>query len=405
MHTDEKNILFITNLHVWSLGKGKGGPAFIRTLEGFKMNGWKVWLISTGGTVPEGLIENGKLVETSYPLLDSLSSSKIRIISIIARFLKLYFLNIFYFKKGCHLLKQNSNKKFLIYAYEVNAVYSSNKLARKFSLPLITRFQGTKHSNTPHDLSNRIRKFPSFQAYSTAASLTIMTNDGTQGFEMLKRVRNKSKEILFWRNGVEKLPKCTLDMNQKLRHELRLEPYFTYLTVSRLVNWKRLDRSICAFAEVNNRYPDTRLIIIGDGEAKNTLSELTHKLKISDKVIFKGSIEQKMVSKYMLAADVFLSFYDLSNVGNPLMEAMMCGKPIITLDVGETSDLIKNNVNGVLLPIEELSKIPEKMIQLIEDKEFAIKIGSAALKTAHTEFWSWEERISAEITKVESLLN
>lgn len=106
----------------------------------------------------------------------------------------------------------------------------------------------------------------------------------------------------------------------------------------------------------------------------------------------------------MIAADAFLSFYDLSNVGNPLMEAMMCGKPIITLDVGDTKELIKNNENGILLPVNKLQDIPDKMIKIIEDKNFAFKIASGALKTAQSEFWSWEERISVEISKVELLL-
>jgi glycosyltransferase involved in cell wall biosynthesis len=87
------------------------------------------------------------------------------------------------------------------------------------------------------------------------------------------------------------------------------------------------------------------------------------------------------------------------------MEAMMCGKSIITLDVGETSDLIKNNKNGILLSLNDLDKIPEMMFKIITDIDFSKRIGIEALSTAHLEFWSWEDRISAEIRKVYALFD
>jgi len=405
MDKKEKNILFITNLHLWSLEKGKGGRAFINTVEGYKNAGWRIWFISTGGGIPENTIENDKIYENAYPKLDKLWRSRIRVVSVFARFLKMFLLEQYYFKTGCEILSNNKGKKFIIYAYETDAVIAAKKLSQKFNLPLVTRFQGTKHNKTPDNLNNRIRKAPNLQAYKTKADLTIMTNDGTQGLKTLQRLGNKSNEIVFWRNGVAKVPAEVLDKREQLREQFNFKNYFIFLTVSRLVGWKKVDRAINAFSIVNKKYHNTRLVILGDGDAKKELMVLAEKLGIKDKVIFKGAVEQKLVSNYMVAADAFLSFYDLSNVGNPLMEAMMCGKPIITLDVGDTNELIKNNENGILLPMNKLQDIPEMMIKIIEDENFAKKIATGAIITAQTEFWSWEERISAEISKVEALLN
>jgi len=404
MDRKEKNILFITNLHLWSLDKGKGGSAFINTVEGYKNAGWVVWFISTGGGIPDNIISNDKLYENAYPKLDKLWSSRIRIVSICARFLKMFLLNKYYFKTGSEILSNKKGDKFIIYAYETDAVSAAKKLSQKFKFPLVTRFQGTKHNKTTDNLFNRIRKAPNLQAYKTKANLTIMTNDGTQGLETLQRLGNKSTEIVFWRNGVAKVSEDLLGIRDHFREQFVFKNYYIFLTVSRLVGWKKVDRAINAFSIVNKKFPETRLIILGDGDAKNDLIYLTENLGLKEYVIFKGAVEQKLVSNYMIAADAFLSFYDLSNVGNPLMEAMMCGKPIITLDVGDTKELIKNNENGILLPVNKLQDIPDKMIKIIEDKNFAFKIASGALKTAQSEFWSWEERISVEISKVELLL-
>jgi len=405
MDKKEKNILFITNLHLWSLGKAKGGRAFINTVGGYKKAGWKIWFISTGGGIPEHLIDSDKLFENSYPKLDKLWLSRNKMVSIFARFLKIYLLNRYYLKVGKNVLSKNKEKRFIIYAYETNAVFAAKKLSQKFNFPLVTRYQGTKYSKTKDNIFNRIRKTPNLQAYKTAADLTIMTNDGTQGMKTLKRLGNKSKEIVYWRNGVTKVSNEILGKREQYRKEFNFDNYFIYLTVSRLVKWKKVERAINAFTIVNKKYPKTRLVIIGDGAEKENLMELSARLELNDKIIFKGSIEQNLISNYMVAADVFLSFYDLSNVGNPLMEAMMCGKPIITLDVGDTGELIKNNENGILLPKDDLEKIPEMMSLLIENKNLANKIACGARRTAYNEFWTWEERISAEIAKVETLFN
>lgn len=405
MERKGRNILFITNLHLWSLDKGKGGRAFINTVEGYKNAGWNIWLVSTGGGIPINLIDQEKLFENTYPKLDKLWKSRIRFVSVLSRYLKMFLLNRYYITIGNKILEKNSISKFIIYAYETDAVYAAKKLSLKYNFPLVTRFQGTKHNNTPDNINNRIRKAPNLQAYKTSADLTIMTNDGTQGLKTLQRLKNNSKEIIFWRNGVTTIPKSIINNRALYREQLDFKHHFTFLTVSRLVGWKRVDRAINSFKDVNNIYPDTRLIILGDGEAKAELENLTEQLGLKGKVLFKGAIEQDLISNYMIAADAFLSFYDLSNVGNPLMEAMMCGKPIITLDVGDTKELIKNYENGILLPMNQITRIPEMMIKIIDDKDFAERIAISALKTAQSEFWSWEERITAEIEKVDSLLN
>jgi hypothetical protein len=48
-----KNILFLTDLHLWLLEKGKGGLAFINVVKEDKNDGWNILFISSGGWVHE----------------------------------------------------------------------------------------------------------------------------------------------------------------------------------------------------------------------------------------------------------------------------------------------------------------------------------------------------------------
>jgi glycosyltransferase involved in cell wall biosynthesis len=402
--TANKNILFLTDLHLWSLEKGKGGLAFFNTVKGYKNDFWNIWFVTSGGGVPENIIYADKLFEKKYSYLSKLKFSKIRIISIFARFFRVFLVNIFLYRTGDKILSKSKTNFFIIYAYEIGGVYAAKKLSKKYNLPLVTRFQGTIHSKTLDTMYNNISSYPHLSALKTCADITIMTNDGTQGLETLRRLQNNSKEVLFLRNGVNKISLDILDKREEFRKSFNLSNNFVFITISRLVNWKKVDRAIKAFSFVNRKQPNSKLIILGDGSEKENLISLSKELNVSDSVVFLGAVEQEDVKKYLIASDVFLSFYDLSNVGNPLMEAMMCGKAIITLNNGDTGELIENDKNGILIETDKIEIIPEKMNLLIENSDFREKISKGAFETASTQFWTWDERITHEINIIDKLL-
>ncbi|WP_339606814.1 glycosyltransferase family 4 protein [uncultured Roseivirga sp.] len=400
----DKNIIFITNLHLWSLDKGKGGKAFFYTVQGYIRTGWKIWMVSTGGGIPDDIIEKLILKEEEFPILTRLHNSRFRLVSILGRFLKMNRQNNFYRCTANQIIKENPDKKFIIYGYEVEGVSAASSIANRHSFPLVTRFQGTVIANMENSFLNRLKKAPHFSALSTKANLVIMTNDGTKGYEVLKRLKNKSNRINFWRNGVDQVDKEALFNRDSIRKGLGVEGEIVFITVSRLIGWKRVNLAIEAFAEVFAGNAKTRLIVVGDGPEKRDLENLAEKLKIDERVIFTGAIAQSDVTSYLIASDIFLSLYDLSNLGNPIMEAMRVEKPIITIDVGDTRELIVDGENGVLIPSDELLRIPEMMNTLIMDCEYAKKLALGARKTADKEFWSWQQRIDAEVKEVSQLL-
>lgn len=399
-----KNIIFLTNLHVWSIDSGKGGRAFYNTLLGYVNAGWNVFLVTTGGGVPENLRERIAVSEKDFPCLSSLHNSSSKLLSITGRFLKQWSQTKFYINEATRIIRTHAGSKFIIYSYEVEGVKAGELVARKFNFKLVTRFQGTILSKVKDTYLNRIRTSPHFSALSINADLVIMTNDGTQGMTLLKKLKNNSKKILFWRNGVDPLDISNRDaIRSEKRSTLKLGDKTVFITVSRLVNWKRVDLAINGFSEVIKKIPDAVLIIVGDGPERQRLESIAKEKEIQDKVLFVGAVEQRLIKDYLFSADIFLSYYDLSNLGNPIMEAMMAGLPIITIDVGDTKELIRHNENGLLIPADRLEVIPEYMIELIRDKQLSARLANEALQTAKKEFWDWNARIKAEIEEVASL--
>lgn len=398
----EKTILMFSALKIWSVGDKQGAPSFYETICGYQRNGWKVILV-----VP---------YDVQDVTLDGVEVITAREMSVVSKPNKYqqFFENIRYnikldkvfWQTGKEILERRlkNHSNTIIYAYEVHAVNVCRKLAKKYRIPLITRFQGTIMYNKSSSLINQIGYYPHYQALKTHSDMVVMTNDGTKGEEYLRRIGNTSK-VLFLRNGVD-IQKASCEISsEEIKQKLNIEENeFILMTVSRLVNWKRIDRAILAMPAVLREKKNCKLVIVGDGTEKQNLIKLSEQLEVSDNVIFVGAIAQKDVPNYLQIADLFLSLYDLGNVGNPIYEAMKCGKAIVTLNNGDTAKLLTNGETGILLEMDEIPQLPAIILRMLEDDKYRKRLGENAQKYADDNFWTWNDRMKYECTETEKLL-
>ena len=97
-------------------------------------------------------------------------------------------------KRAEELFRQADTPFDLIYAYEVHAVLAARLLRRRgFRLPLVARFQGTVMHPALGDRLMYVRRYEEALALKTPADLYLMTDDGTQGDEVLARLNPRSK--------------------------------------------------------------------------------------------------------------------------------------------------------------------------------------------------------------------
>lgn len=395
-------IVFFSNLELWSISENQGGRAQISTIRKYISSGWNVYYVSTTGQVPNEIREKVTVIETNYNTLTRISFLRFKPLHAL-KYIKQFLIQRFFRIQGERIIKEIGVKNVILYAYEVDSVLPVRKLSKKYMIPFVTRFQGTVCAKTPDTLSYRIRRYPHLQALKTTADIVIMTDDGTQGLQTLKRLGNSSERIYFWRNGVANI--SITDSEIKLfKERIGITDKLVFLTVSRLVGWKKVDRAINAFAQIAEKLPSAELHIIGEGEEKPNLEMLANNLGVGTIVIFHGAVNQSDVFLYMRSSSIFLSLYDLSNVGNPLLEAMRAGLPIITLDNGDTAKIVKNNYNGILIPESNLDEIPIKMLELASNPKLRCQLSTNALEYSNSHFWTWEERMETEFKEVNSLI-
>ncbi len=232
-----------------------------------------------------------------------------------------------------------------------------------------------------------------------------MANDGTKGDELLNSLGVSMTKVRFWLNGVDRFSKLKEENIDKLRSKFGITPEEkVLLSVSRLVKWKRIDRTLRALPQLLKNLPKTKFLIIGDGNERRSLENLTKELGISDAVVFVGGIPQNELGGFYRLADIFISMYDLSNVGNPLFEAMISGKCVVVYDIGDTSKIIKNEENGVLVSDPTPEKLSRTLISLFDNDKKRSDLGHKARVYAENNVPSWDERMKSELSEVEKLL-
>jgi len=72
--------------------------------------------------------------------------------------------------------------------------------------------------------------------------------------------------------------------------------------------------------------------------------------------------------------------------GLVIIEGMACGKPVVATAAGGVTEIIEDNVNGVLVPCEDSRAIARAVVELLENRERAMKIGFAGQKTVVEKF-------------------
>ncbi|MCH8161487.1 MAG: glycosyltransferase family 4 protein [Chloroflexi bacterium] len=417
------HVLMLCALDVWALHDRGGAPSLYRTLRAYGERGHRVTVVAPTIGANAQLPREGLRSAKPSPLPDlpgvtfqrfhlpSLQESRLPLPSIakaVDQKLRFAILYPYLASRQAKRVLEDGHVD-LLYGYEVHGLLAAKSLRRHGSdVPIVARYQGTvlhPHLNSKLAL---LRASEEVRAMRTQADLYIMTNDGTRGDEVLAQLNPSSAgKVRFWRNGLDldRLRPADSATRQRLRADLNVpDDALVLLTASRLARWKRVDRVVAAMPEIIRAIPKAELIVVGDGDERANLERQARDLGVWDSVRITGSVPQGDVLSYMQAADLFLAPADLSNVGNPLMEAMCCGMPIVTVDAGETSDLIRDGETGRLLPTGRPAAIAQAVIELARDTGMRCRLAAGAREEATKRFWTWEERMTEELEAVEQLV-
>jgi len=408
MKTETKNILFISALDF----KEKSIQVIRKTPEAYVSAGWNVDYIVARDNLENGnyyyeneINPDGVNIKRCYWPFPKLRASLPRLIALLLGKLASFFvvLNMAWF--GFKALKK---KKYdIIYGYEMQGVLAMNLLRLFISneTKTISRFQGTflNEMFSAREYARLLFNFDLILAIWFKSDLLIMTNDGTQGDLAVRRIKkHQDYNIFFWVNGVDRF-----DIDPDFKEiEKDSSENMVFMSVSRLVAWKRVDRNIEILAALKNLgYGTFKYYIVGEGDKRNELLELAKQKGLGEQVVFVGAVPHNEVMGYLRQSDVFMSMYNSSNVGNPLLEAVRANKIIVTLNNGDTKNWIQHKKNGLIYNPKEsfYKKVAQDLLELLQNKNKMNELKSNLLITEHEKLYTWGERLGKEISEVEKL--
>lgn len=122
----------------------------------------------------------------------------------------------------------------------------------------------------------------------------------------------------------------------------------------------------------------------GNGPLRKKLEQLVEEKQLQLNFIFIGEVES--VSDFLRDKHLFLHSSKFEGYPNVLMEAMACGKPIVSTDCGDAKYLVRNGINGFIVDVGDAIEMSNQSQRIIADEELRFNLSKASRKFAITNF-------------------
>lgn len=144
-------------------------------------------------------------------------------------------------------------------------------------------------------------------------------------------------------------------------------------SMGRLVEIKGLDVGLAAFILIAAKFPQTVLLIAGDGPEQERLEKRAAEAGLAERVRFVGWTDEK--PSFLSVCDLFLMPSRNEGMGRAAVEAMAAGLPVVASRVGGIKDLVIEGENGLLCEPENPVALAENLTVLLTDLPRAREMG------------------------------
>lgn len=157
--------------------------------------------------------------------------------------------------------------------------------------------------------------------------------------------------------------------------------------------WHGLENLVESFVDVRQHVPHARLLLIGDGPARQTIEERAHTWHVHDAITITGRVNYHDIPRYLAAVDVAVApyprlKYEMWFSPLKLYEYMAAGKAIVASRCGQIPDVIQDGHTGLLVEPGDVADLARALRQAIADSDLRQRLGANARRQAETRH-SW----------------
>jgi L-malate glycosyltransferase len=143
-----------------------------------------------------------------------------------------------------------------------------------------------------------------------------------------------------------------------------------------------------AFAAIQARIPDARLIVIGDGPERARVHETARDLTLRN-VEFVGAVRPTDMGHWYDQADVYLNASDIDNMPNSIIEAFACGLPVVTSRAGGIPYVVEHERNGLLVDCGDHEGLAAAAMRMLHEPALAQRVIAEGLRDVEQQY-TWE---------------
>ena len=162
------------------------------------------------------------------------------------------------------------------------------------------------------------------------------------------------------------------------------------LWVGRYVPMKGARYLIEGFAQFSKNHPEYSLLMIGKGSEMEGMKNLCSELSVSDKINMMEFIPNDKIQEKYLESEVFISSSLAEGVPKTMLEAMVCGLPVISTDLPQLIDIVDGC--GIIIPTKDSPAIADALEKMVTSPD-QMKIFGEASRKKVLENYDWADTV------------
>lgn len=147
------------------------------------------------------------------------------------------------------------------------------------------------------------------------------------------------------------------------------------------------ETALRAFALVLRQHPLARLTVAGTGPLATPLQTLATTLGIAAQVDFVGRVERDAMAELLRASTLAINPSRVDNTPNSVLEALACGVPVVSTDVGGVPFIVEDGVTALLVPPRDPPAMAAALLRLLDDQALAVRMATAGLLQVQRYTW------------------
>lgn len=248
-------------------------------------------------------------------------------------------------EKIFRLIIKDGHKINVIHAHSFYcAGVAATRLGQKYGIPVVV----TEHSSAI--ISKKID-----------GQKTDLLKETVENSERFICVGNRLKNAVIEYTGTNNITVIPNMVDKIFSYsEVKSSNSFYFVSIGNLIQSKRFDLTIRAFAKSFKGNHDVKLTIIGDGPLKEDLKSLARTHGVEKQILFTGRLDRNSVACELQKSNVFVLASDYETFGVVYIEAMACGVPVIGTRNGGAEDII-NEGCGILVDTDDVDQLANAM--------------------------------------------